>query len=264
MVILIALLYPLIWMIAGAFKDTPEILTQTNLIPESPDIENFVSGWSGLPNVTFGTFLLNSGIVAGLAVVGNLISCSMAAYAFARLEFKGRAILFAVMLATIMLPYHVKAVPEYIMFLNVGWVNTLLPLIVPKFVAVDAFFIYLMIQFIRGLPRDLDDAARVDGAGNFHIFRFVVLPLMRPALITTAIFTFIWTYEDFFNQLIYLTSPTKYTVPLGLNLFLDSSAASAWGPLFAMGVVSILPVVIIFVIAQRYIVEGLGSGSLKG
>jgi multiple sugar transport system permease protein len=167
------------------------------------------------------------------------------------------------MLMTIMLPIHVVIVPQYIMFSELDWINTFLPLIVPKLLATDAFFIFLMVQFIRGIPRELDDAARLDGCGRTGIFLRVILPLMTPALATTAIFTFIWTWNDFYGQLIFLTDPEMYTVPVALRSFVDSTTGTAWGSLFAMSVVSLLPVFLAFLIGQRYLVKGIATTGIK-
>ena len=157
-------------------------------------MQNYVDGWRGAA-LPFSSFFLNSFIVSGLAVVGNVLACSMVAYAFARLNFIFKRTLFAVMMLTIMLPLHATLISQYALFYNLGWVNTFLPLTVPKFLAVDLFFIFLMIQFIRGIPRELDEAATIDGAGPIRIYWSVILPLLTPALVTTAVFSFIWTYD---------------------------------------------------------------------
>ena len=193
----------------------------------------------------------------------NLVSCSMAAYAFARLDFAGRKVLLAVMLMTIMLPIHVVIVPQYILFSKLGWVNTFLPLVVPKFLAVDAFFVFLMVQFIRGIPTELDEAARIDGAGHARTFVQIILPLMVPALATTAIFAFIWTWSDFFGQLIYLTSQENHTVSLALRSFLDASSRSNWGGMFAMSVISLAPLFVAFLIGQRFLIRGIATTGIK-
>jgi multiple sugar transport system permease protein len=187
----------------------------------------------------------------------------MAAYAFARLEFRGKKLFFAIMLATIMLPIHVVIVPQYILFSELGWINTFWPLIVPKFLATDGFFVFLMVQFIRGLPKDLDEAARIDGCGHVRIFCRIILPLSMPALATTAIFTFIWTWNDFFSQLIFLTSPDMYTVPVALRTFVDSSSQTSWGPLFAMSVIALGPVFGFFLAGQKYLVKGIATTGIK-
>lgn len=259
----VAMLYPILWMLASSFKNETEIFSNLGLFPQEIDAGNYLEGWTGLSQ-PFSTFFLNSFTVAALAVVGNLFSCAMAAYAFARLKFRARALWFAVMLGTIMLPFHATLIPQYALFFELGWVNTFLPLTVPKFLATDAFFIFLFVQFIRGIPQELDQAARVDGAGPFRIFVLIILPLLRPALVTGAIFTFLWTYNDFFSQLIYISDIGLYTVPLALRMFLDSSGESSWGPMFAMSVLSLAPLVIVFVLFQRQIVEGIATTGLKG
>ena len=257
------MLYPLIWMLGASFKESQYIFSEISPIPNPFTTENYVRGWSGA-GVGFATYLINSSIVAGLAVVGNIASCSLAAYAFARMKFRGRGIFFACMMATLMLPFHVLLVPQYILFANLGWVSTVLPLVVPKFVAVDAFFVFLMVQFLRSLPTDLDQAAKIDGAGPWQTFWHVILPLTIPALATTAIFTFIWTWNDFLGPMIYLQDPRSYTVPLGLNAFLDASGDSAWGPMFAMAVVSLGPLFGFFLAGQRYLTTGIATTGLKG
>ena len=256
------MLYPLLWMLSSSFKPTEEIFRAPGLIPDTFTPGNYTEGWTAL-QFPFHHYLLNSAIVVAGAIIGNLIGCSMAAYAFARLEFRGKRLFFAVMLATIMLPIHVVIVPQYILFSELGWINTFLPLIVPKLLATDGFFIFLMVQFIRGLPRDLDEAARIDGCGHVRIFCQLILPLSMPALATTAIFTFIWTWNDFFSQLIFLTSPDMYTVPVALRTFVDSTSQTSWGPLFAMSVVALGPVFGFFLAGQRYLVKGIATTGIK-
>jgi multiple sugar transport system permease protein len=187
----------------------------------------------------------------------------MAAYAFARLQFNGKRFWFAVMLLSIMLPIHVIIVPQYVLFSQLGWINTFLPLIVPKFLATDAFFIFLMVQFIRGIPKELDEAARIDGAGHPRIFLQIILPLMVPALATCAIFTFIWTWNDFFSQLIFLTKPELYTVPLALRSFEDAQSTTNYAQMFAMSVVSLIPIFLIFLFGQKFLIKGIATTGIK-
>ncbi|HEY3562363.1 MAG TPA: carbohydrate ABC transporter permease, partial [Kribbella sp.] len=219
-------------------------------------------GWNALTE-PFTRYLLNSALVVFGSILGNLVSCSMAAYAFARLEFTAKKFWFAIMLLSIMLPIHVVIVPQYILFSHLGWINTVLPLIVPKLLATDAFFVFLMVQFIRGIPRELDEAARIDGCGKASIFLRIILPLMVPALATTTIFTFIWTWNDFFSQLIYLTDPHMYTVPVALRSFIDSTSSSSWGSMFAMSVVSLVPVFLAFLLGQRFLIKGIATTGIK-
>lgn len=258
----VMMIYPLIWMIVSSFRPTDTIFRNSGLNLSGLTTENYTFGWSAL-NFPFSHYLINSAIVVIGCIIGNLVSCSLAAYAFARLKFTGRPILFGIMLLTIMIPYHVVLVPQYILFQQFNWVNTFLPLVVPKMLATDSFFVFLMVQFIRGLPTELDEAARIDGCGHFSIFTRILLPLMVPALATTTIFTFIWMWNDFLSSLIYLTSPDTYTVPLALRSFLDSSGQSNWGAMFAMSVVSLIPVFLAFLFGQRFLIRGIATTGIK-
>ncbi len=168
------------------------------------------------------------------------------------------------MLGTLMLPYHVTLVPQYVMFLKLGWVNSFLPLIVPKFLAIDAFFVFLMVQFFRGIPREIDEAAIMDGCGPWRIYWKIMLPLSTPVLATAAIFSFIWTYDDFLAPLIYLNDMRSYTVPLALRAFVDfGGGESLYGALFAMSALSLVPVFVVFLAFQRLIIRGVALGALK-
>ncbi|GAA3284106.1 carbohydrate ABC transporter permease [Paenarthrobacter aurescens] len=256
------MIYPLLWMVVSSLRPNDLIFREPGLWLESLEMSNYTDGWSALTH-PFGHYMVNSAIVVLGSILGNLISCSMAAYAFARLQFTGKKIFFGIMLLTIMLPFHVVIVPQYILFSQIGWVNTFWPLIVPKLLATDAFFVFLMVQFIRGIPKDLDEAARIDGAGHPRIFLRVILPLMVPALATTTIFTFIWTWNDFFGALIYLTDPDMFTVPVALRAFVDSQSATSWGSLFAMSIVSLLPVFLVFLFGQRFLIKGIATTGIK-
>lgn len=256
------MLYPLLWMLASSFKPEAIIFTDLSLIPPSFNFANYTEGWVALQQ-SFAVFFKNSIIVAVLVVIGNVLSCSITAYAFARLEFRGRRIWFVVMLGTLMLPYHVTLIPQYVLFLKLGWIDTFLPLIVPKFLAADAFFIFLMVQFFRGIPRELDEAAVLDGCSPWRIYWKIMMPLSTPVLTTTAIFSFIWTWNDFLGPLVYLNDASNYTVPLALRSFMDSTGQSAWGQLFAMSVLAILPIFLFFLFFQRLIIEGVAHSGMK-
>jgi multiple sugar transport system permease protein len=264
--IVAVVLYPLIWMVGTAFKSPEEIANNIGLLPESFTPGNFGAGWNNF-DISFGRFFLNSVMVSGLTVLGNVVSCLLAAYALGRLRFRLRGMWFAIMIGTLLLPGHVLIIPQYILFRSLGWVGgdwPYLPLLVPQFLATEAFFVFLMIQFMRGIPRELDEAATIDGASPYRIFRHVILPLSRPALVTTAIFSFIWTWNDFFRQLVYLSDLKDYTVPVALTLFIDSTSESAVGPMFAMSLLSLVPVFLFFVAFQRMLVEGINTSGLKG
>ncbi|HTN60167.1 MAG TPA: carbohydrate ABC transporter permease [Devosia sp.] len=256
------MLYPLLWMLSASFRPENEIFTSSSLWPSTWSLDSYFRGWMGL-RVSFGTFFVNSFVIAVLAVIGNLATCSLAAFAFSRLEFWGRPFWFAMMLATLMLPYQVTLIPQYVLFHQLGWINTILPLVVPKFLAADAFFIFLMVQFFRGLPKELDEAAMMDGCSPWRIYWKILLPLSTPVLATAAIFTFIWTWDDFFGPLIYLSDIRTYTVMLGLRTFVDSSAQSDWGGLFAMSILSLLPIFLFFLFFQRLLIEGIATTGMK-
>lgn len=262
--LLLLLLYPVAWLLGSSFKPGTEILTNPTPFPQQFTIENYRIAVEGVAGLSLWQLLGNSLTISILTVVGNVLSCALAAYAFARLNFRFRTALFAFMISTIMLPMHVVLIPQFIIFNELGMVGTFLPLVLPKFLATEAFFVFLMVQFIRGIPRDLDEAALIDGAGPYRTFWSVILPLMRPALITTTIFSFIWSWDDFFPQLIYLNDPDNFTLQLGLRLFVDQTSASAFGPMFAMSVLALLPVIIFFAVFQRYLVEGVATSGLKG
>jgi multiple sugar transport system permease protein len=258
----ISMLYPLLWMLSSSVKPTELIFKEPGLWPSQFAPGNYVEGWTALTH-PFHVYIINSTIIVAGAVVGNLLACSLAAYAFARLTFFGKRTFFAIMLGSIMLPIHVVIVPQYILFSRLDWINTFYPLIVPKFLAVDAFFIFLMVQFIRGLPKELDDSARIDGCGHLRIYWRIIMPLSLPALATTAIFTFIWTWNDFFSQLVFLTDPDLATVPLALRQFVDSQGETSWGPLFAMSVIALGPLFGFFLAGQRYLVRGIATTGIK-
>ncbi|MBN9335659.1 carbohydrate ABC transporter permease [Devosia sp.] len=258
----ILMLYPLLWMLAASFRPENEIFTSASIIPTSWSLDAYFRGWHGL-RTSFSVFFTNSFIVSIFSVIGNVFACSLAAFAFARLEFRGRRMWFALMLMTLMLPYQVTLIPQYVLFRQLGWVDTFLPLIVPKFLAADAFFIFLMVRFFRGIPRELDEAAMMDGAGPWRIYWKIMLPLSTPVLATAAIFTFIWTWDDFFGPLIYLNKMSDYTVMLGLRTFTDSTGMSDYGGLFAMSVLSIVPIFLFFLIFQRLLIEGIATTGMK-
>ncbi|WP_049575415.1 carbohydrate ABC transporter permease [Nonomuraea sp. SBT364] len=258
----LVMLYPLLWMISSSLKPEELIFREPGLWPSEVTLDNYGDGWTALKH-SFGYYLWNSAVITGLSVLANLVACSLAAYAFARLNFPLKKLWFTIMLGSIMLPHHVTVVPQYIVFAELDWINTIWPLVVPKFLATDAFFIFLMVQFIRTLPRELDEAAAIDGAGYWRVFLQVILPLCMPALATTGIFTFIWTWNDFFSQNLYLTNSDNLTVAVALRQFLDSSGESSWGPMFAMSIVSLGPIFGFFLAGQKYLIRGVATTGLK-
>ncbi|MEI6775328.1 MAG: carbohydrate ABC transporter permease [Chloroflexales bacterium] len=253
-------LIPLLWMISSSLKPDYEIFAvPPQLIPNPPRWANYSEALTFLP---FGRYTLNTLVISAVTIVGHLLSCTVVAYAFARLRAPGRDALFLVVLATMMLPYPVTMVPLYILFRALGWINTFLPLTVPAFFG-SPLYIFLLRQFFLTLPTDLEDAARIDGANTAQIIWHVILPLSRPALATVAIFTFQASWNDFLAPLIYLQNPQNYTVTLGLQFF-RTSYTTNWGYLMAAALITMLPVVIVFLLAQRLFIEGIAMTGGKG
>jgi multiple sugar transport system permease protein len=262
--LLAALLSPVVWLVSASFKPAGEILSSLALLPERAILSNYAEVLHGMVGVSVWQFLANSLIVSAGSVVGNVVSCALAAYAFAWLRFRLRGPLFAFMIATILLPIHVVLIPQYTIFQKLHLIDSFWPLILPKLLATDAFFVFLIVQFMRSLPRELGDAARMDGCGAVRTFLYVVLPLSRPALVATAIFTFIWSWNDFLSQLIYLNSPENYTLPLALRLFIDQTSETSYGAMMAMSVLTLLPIALFFFAFQRLLVEGVATTGLNG
>jgi len=258
------MLYPILWMFSSSVKPTSEIwATVDNLIPSKIVLENYTEGWKGFGNITFATFYRNTIFLTVTRTVIVVFSSSLIAYGFARIKFRGQRIWFALMMMTLMLPTEVMLIPQYIIFTKLGWVPGFLPLIVPA-IGGSAFFIFMIMQFIRGIPIDMDEAALIDGADQFGVFRHVVLPQLKPAIVTATIFSFYWTWDEFLGPLIYLTKPQMYTISIALRNYRDATDATNWGAIFAMLSLSLVPVFIIFVLFQRYIVEGISTTGLKG
>ena len=263
LVILAVILYPVIWVFGASFKPSKDIIASIDLLPAKPVWANFSGLADGISGISISTFFVNSLIYAGLAVAGVVLSSSLTAYAFAKIRFAGRNLLFTLMIGTLLLPYHVLLIPQYVMFRKLELVDTLVPLVAGKFLATEAFFVFLMVQFMRGLPRELDEAAKLDGCGHLRTYWSIVLPLCRPALITSAIFTFINAWNDFMGPLIYLNTPDKYTVSLGLMMFRDQEGISNYGSMIAMSLVALIPVIAFFMAFQRYLIDGMATSGLK-
>ncbi|WP_160720719.1 carbohydrate ABC transporter permease [Bacillus sp. USDA818B3_A] len=260
----VLMLYPVIWLLMSSFKESNSIfVTAKSLIPDPFILDNFAEGWKGIGGNTFGVFIKNTAILVIVTLIGQVISSSLIAFGFARLEFKGKALWFGLMMVTLMLPYEVVMVPQYIIFSKLGWLNSIKPIAVPAYFG-HPFFIFLLVQFIRTIPRELDEAATIDGCNTFKIFYKIILPLIKPALATAAIFSFYWTWDSLLGPVLYLNSPAKYTVSMALNMFLSNETVSNWGAMFAMSVVTLVPVFVIFFVFQRYVVEGISTSGLKG
>lgn len=261
----IVMIYPLLWMLMSSFKPTNTIFTTAgSLIPETFVMENYSNGWRGFGKIGFGTFFKNSAFITVTATIGTIFSSAVVAYGLSRMKFIHRRFLFVAMLVSMMLPAQVLMIPQYLWYQKLGWVGTYLPLVVPYFFAVQGFFIYLIKNFIDGIPKELDEAAKIDGCSYYQIFFRVHLPLIVPALVNAGIFSFIWRWDDFLSALLYVNDSAKYTVSLALKLFCDPGSSSDYGAMFAMACLSILPAVAIFIFFQRYLVDGITTSGLKG
>ncbi|TVY10755.1 carbohydrate ABC transporter permease [Paenibacillus cremeus] len=258
----IMMIYPVVWWFGASFKTTQEIGLPT-LFPSKWMWENYPDGWNALPKYTFTYFYINSIKVNVTATILHVVAASLVAFGFARLTFPLKNFWFSILLMTIMLPSQVTLIPQYSMFHSFNWVNTYLPLVVPAAMG-GAFFIFLIVQFIRSIPRELDESAKIDGCSWFGIYWRIIMPLTKPALVSATIFSFIWGWDDYFSPLIYLNSVDKYTIPLALRMFIDTQSAVAWGQLLAMSLLSITPPVLIFFLAQKHFVEGIATTGLKG
>lgn len=259
------MVYPLLWMVMSSFKETNTIFTTAGqLIPKQFTLENYQNGWRGFGKVSFGTFFKNSFFIAALATFGTILSSAFVAYSFSRCRFWGKKLLFAAMLVSMMLPAQVLMIPQYLWYQKLGWVGTYLPLIVPYCFAIQGFFVYLIMNFINGIPTELDEAAKIDGCSYYSIFFRIIFPLVVPALITAVIFSFMWRWEDFLSPLLYVNKSERYPISLALKLFCDPASTSDYGAMFSMSVLSILPLIIIFILLQKYLVDGIVSSGIKG
>jgi multiple sugar transport system permease protein len=256
----IVMMFPIFWLVTTSLKTKKQIFRFPPVwIPDPIRWQNYTDALRAQP---FDRYAMNTLIITVASIVGVLASSSLVAYAFARLRFPGRDILFFLILSELMLPQTVTLIPRYIEFKQFGWIDTWWPLIVPNYFG-NAFFIFLLRQFFRTIPRDLSDAAKVDGASEFRIFWQIILPLSRPALTVVAIFTFLYNWNDYLEPLIYITSEEKYTVSLGLANFRDQ-LSTEWGMLMAGSVMAIVPVIVLFFAAQRYFIRGVVLSGLKG
>ncbi len=261
----ILMVYPLVWMIMSSFKETGTIFTTAgNLIPKKFTFENYVNGWKGFGKIGFGVFIRNSVFISIVATIGTIASSALVGYGFARFKFKGRNILFAAMLLSMMLPAQVLMIPQYLWYQKLGWVGSYMPLTVPYYFAIQGFFVYLITNFIEGIPKELDEAAKIDGCSYWGIFTMVICPLIVPAVVTGCIFSFMWRWDDFLSALLYISKSAQYPVSLALKLFSDPGSSSDYGAMFAMATVSILPSILIFLFFQKYLVEGISTSGLKG
>ena len=258
------MLYPLLWMVGASFKPNREIFDTIGFWPHSPTLEGYREGWRTGTEYSFGTYLANTFRIIVPKVIVTVISSVLVAYGFARFRIPGRRILFALLIATVLLPKSVLLIPQYLMFRELGWLDTFLPLYVPAAFATEGFFVFMIVQFMRGCPVEMEEAAVIDGCNSLQTLLYVVVPVILPAIISVALFQFMWSMNDFLQPLIYLSSVEKYPVSLALKLAIDVTEATSWNQVLAMSTIAVLPSIVLFYAAQKYFVEGITVGSVKG
>src|SRR5659263_201342 len=258
----LGLIYPLIWLILSTFKENQDLFISIKLLPENWIFDAYIKGWAGVSKgaqFTFLTFFENSFMLVIPTVVFTIVSSTIVAYGFTRFDFPLKKLFFSLMISTLLLPNAVIVVPRYIIFRNLKWLDSYLPFYVPAMLATSAFFVFLMVQFLRGIPKELDESAKIDGCNSLQILISIILPLAKPALFSIGIFQFMWTWNDFFNSMIYINSVSKFTVALGLRLAIDNASDTQWNQVLAMSLVSIIPCIALFAFAQKYFVEGIAT-----
>jgi len=260
----VLMLYPLLWLVGASFKGNAEIFSEVGFWPSRFDFGAYAKGWKTSSEYTFATYFLNSFAIVVPRIVVTVISCVLVAYAFARFEFFGKKLLFGVMVATMMLPLIVLRLPQYLMFKQLGWLDTYLPIILPSAFATDTFFVFMLVQFLRGIPRDMEEAAMIDGCNALQLLWHIIVPLLKPAIISVVVFQFIWTMNDFMGPLIYLASVEKYPVSLALKMSIGATEEVEWANVIAISVVALVPSVLVFFAAQRHFIEGAASSGIKG
>lgn len=263
-VIGLVLLYPIIWMFFSTFKSNEDIFGSTRLLPSVWHFENYVEGWKGSSRLTYTTFFINTFKLVVPTTLLTVASACLAAYAFARFDFPCKGLLFSVLIGLMMLPGAVVIIPRYLLYNQFHWIDTYMPFYIPALLCCNSFFPYMLIQFLRGIPKELDESAYIDGCSTFRTLVSILLPLMKPALFSAGLFQFLWTYNDYFNSLIFISSQKMYPISLALRMSLDSESVVNWGKVMAMAFVAVLPVMILFFAAQKYFVEGIATSGLKG
>jgi len=259
------LCYPLFYMFFASFKTNNEIFMGINLFPKEFNFDAYRDGWKGVGGGnTFTRFFANSFLLVIPTALFTIISSALVAYGFARFEFRGKKLLFAVLLSTLMLPNSILLIPRYTIFRNLNVLNSYNPFYLMAIFACYPFFTYMLVQFIRGIPKELDESARMDGCNSFRTLISILLPLLKPALFSAGLFQFLWTYNDYFNSLIYINSVRKFTVSLALRLTIENDTVIIWKNVMAMSTLAVLPVVLLFFLCQKYFIEGIATTGLKG
>ncbi len=261
----IIMLYPMLWLIGASFKTNSEIFTSIGIIPKRFDFTPYIKGWKTGTEYTFGTYFTNSFKILIPKVIFTVISCSLTAYGFARFDFPFKKQIFGLLISTLLLPQVVLRIPTYLLWKKFKLLDTHASLFLGSAFAVDGFFVFMLIQFFRGIPKELDESAIVDGCNSFEIFIWILLPLMKPALVSVALFQFMWTMNDFMGPLIYISSVEKYPVSIALKMCIDATSGTfEWNQVIAMSIIALLPSIILFFSAQKYFIEGITTTGIKG
>lgn len=261
------MVYPLLWMVSATFKPNNEIFSSIGLIPQNPTLDGYrtaMNNYGG--DIDLLQSMINTYSFVIPKVLFTVISSCVTAYGFGRFHFKGKTVLFAVMLSTLFLPQVVLNVPQYLLFNTFGWVDSpwYLAIIVPSLFAVDTYFVFMLIQFMRGIPKELDEAAQIDGCNSFQTLVRVIAPMLKPALVSCALFQFMWASNDFMGPLLYVNTPAKYPASIFVKLSMDADTGFSWNRVLAVSLISIIPSLIVFFAAQKQFVDGISAGSVKG
>lgn len=256
--------YPMLWMVGASFKaSNNEIYSTISFIPKKLSIQAYIDGWTATGN-SYGLYMLNTFKIAIPKVIAAVISSVITAYGFSRFDFPGKKFWFSILLATLFLPQVVLNIPQFLLFKNWGWTNSYLPLIVPAFFGAEPYFIFMLVQFMRSVSRELEEAAEIDGCNSFQRLIFVVSPMVKPTIVSVALFQFMWAFNDFQGPLIYIDSVKKYPASLGLRLLTDAETGFEWNMVLALSVITLIPSLIVFFLAQDQFVEGIAAGGVKG
>ncbi len=262
-IVAVVMLYPLVWMLFASFKNNDEVF-KASFFPEIWTLSGYINGWKGSGQYTYATFFKNTFLMVLPMVAFTVLSASFVAFGFARFKFWGKRFFFAIMMGCMMLPNAVMIIPRYVMFRDMGWLDTYLPFIIPCVFGGGSFFIFMFIQFFRGVPRELDESAYVDGCSSIMVYFKIVMPLAKPAVFSAMIFQFMWSWNDFFGPLLYINNVSRYPLALGLRMSMDVNMSVSWNNIIAMALVSIIPLVVLFFCAQKYFVEGVAATGIKG
>ena len=259
------MVYPLIWMVGATFKTNSEIFTSAWFLPKNPVFDGYSNAFKSYGGkISLITSLINTYKIVIPKVIFTVVSATIAAYGFGRFDFKGKKIFFALLMSTLFLPQVVLNAPQYIMFNKWKWVNTYLPLIVPSLFAADTYFVFMLIQFLRNIPKELEEAARIDGCGSIKTLWYVIVPMLKPSIVSCALFQFMWSSNDFMGPLLYVNSPARYPASIFVKLSMDADTGFEWNRVLAMSLISIIPSLIVFLAAQDQFIDGIAAGGVKG